>query len=204
VEEQIHEFLISVLDGGEWSVSRSSRFILAESATITRWVGGWVGHRAGLNAVVKRKIPNPCRELNPDCPARSLAAILTAPFNMFSLAHSSPFSGKRGCVLWLSASSSALSRSECLGSQHSLKYKGTGVETARALRRPMLMPYSIYSILIPWCRILFEKLIVTLLIKKYPAFFMEPESSSPCSQKPAIGPYPESDESSSPHRFLCP
>jgi hypothetical protein len=30
-----------------------------------------------------------------------------------------------------------------------------------------------------------------LAIKKYPAFFMEPEGSSPCSQKPAIGPYPE-------------
>jgi hypothetical protein len=35
------------------------------------------------------------------------------------------------------------------------------------------------------------KLIVTQLIKKYPAFFMEPEGSSPCSQKPATGPYPE-------------
>jgi hypothetical protein len=35
---------------------------------------------------------------------------------------------------------------------------------------------------------LFEKLIVTQLIKKYPAFFMEPEGSSPCSQKPAMNP----------------
>jgi hypothetical protein len=38
---------------------------------------------------------------------------------------------------------------------------------------------------------LFEKLIVTQLVKKYPVFFMEPEGSLPCSQKPATGPYPE-------------
>jgi hypothetical protein len=49
-----------------------------------------------------------------------------------------------------------------------------------------------------------EKLIVTQLIKKYPAFFIEPEGSSPCSQKPATGPDPEPAESSSPHRSLFP
>jgi hypothetical protein len=53
-------------------------------------------------------------------------------------------------------------------------------------------------LLTPWCRILFEKLIVTQLIKKCP-LFMEPEGSSPCSQKPPTGPYSEPDESSSPH-----
>jgi hypothetical protein len=36
---------------------------------------------------------------------------------------------------------------------------------------------------------LFEKLIVTQLVKEYPAFFMEPEGSLPCSQKPTTGPY---------------
>jgi hypothetical protein len=30
------------LDGGEWSVSHPS------CATGTHWIGGWVGHRAGL------------------------------------------------------------------------------------------------------------------------------------------------------------
>jgi hypothetical protein len=44
------------------------------------------------------------------------------------------------------------------------------------------------------------KLIVTQIVKKYPAFFMEPEGSSPCLQKSATGPYPETAESSSPHR----
>jgi hypothetical protein len=40
--------------------------------------------------------------------------------------------------------------------------------------------------------------------QKYPAFFMEPEGSLPCSQKPAIGPYPEAAESSLPFRSLSP
>jgi hypothetical protein len=43
---------------------------------------------------------------------------------------------------------------------------------------------------------------VTQLIKKYPTFFMEPEGSLPCLQKPATKPYPEPAESSSPRRFL--
>jgi hypothetical protein len=58
--------------------------------------------------------------------------------------------------------------------------------------------------LTPWCRILFKKIIVTQLIKKYPAFFMETEGSSPCSQKPATGPYPKPTESNWPHRSLYP
>jgi hypothetical protein len=31
----------------------------------THWIGGWVGPRAVLDAVVKRKIPIPRRESNP-------------------------------------------------------------------------------------------------------------------------------------------
>jgi hypothetical protein len=38
------------------------------------------------------------------------------------------------------------------------------------------------------------KLLVTQLVKKSPAFYMEPEGSSPCSQKPATGPYAEPQE----------
>jgi hypothetical protein len=55
-----------------------------------------------------------------------------------------------------------------------------------------------------WCRISFEKLTITQLVKQYPAFFMELEGSLPCSQKPATGPYPEPAESSSSHRSLSP
>jgi hypothetical protein len=39
-----------------------------ERATDTHWTGGWVGPRAVLDAVVKRKIPSPHRESNPDLP----------------------------------------------------------------------------------------------------------------------------------------
>jgi len=39
--------------------------------------------------------------------------------------------------------------------------------------------------------------------QKY-AFFMEPEGSLRCSQKPANGPYVSPAESSSPHRSLPP
>jgi hypothetical protein len=39
---------------------------------------------------------------------------------------------------------------------------------------------------------------------KISRFLMEPEGSSPCSQKPATGPYPEPAESSSAHRSLSP
>jgi hypothetical protein len=35
-------FLTSVLDGGEWPVSRPCRFILEQTATGTNWVGGSV------------------------------------------------------------------------------------------------------------------------------------------------------------------
>jgi hypothetical protein len=31
-------------------------------------MGGWVGPNAGLYMVSKRKIPNPCRDSNPDYP----------------------------------------------------------------------------------------------------------------------------------------
>jgi hypothetical protein len=31
----------------------------------THWIGGWLGPRAVLDAVVKRKIPSPCQESTP-------------------------------------------------------------------------------------------------------------------------------------------
>jgi hypothetical protein len=35
----------------------------------THWIGGWVGPRAVLDAMVKRKIPSPRRESNPRTPS---------------------------------------------------------------------------------------------------------------------------------------
>jgi hypothetical protein len=59
VEVYLHGFLTSTLDGGKWSASRLGRFTppLRERAPVTRWIGVWVGARASLYAVVKRKIP---------------------------------------------------------------------------------------------------------------------------------------------------
>jgi hypothetical protein len=53
---------------GEWSASRPVRFTPRERAPSTHWIGDWVGPRAVLDAVVKRKIPSPRRESNPRTP----------------------------------------------------------------------------------------------------------------------------------------
>jgi hypothetical protein len=54
--------LTSALDGAEWSASRPGHFTPKERAPGTHWIGGWVGPRAVLDVVVKRKIPigGPC------------------------------------------------------------------------------------------------------------------------------------------------
>jgi hypothetical protein len=54
-----------------------------------------------------------------------------------------------------------------------------------------ILPSFLPSLLTSWCRILFEKLIVTQLVKKISRLLMEPEGSSLCSQNPATRPYPE-------------
>jgi len=56
--------LTSALDGGEWSASRLGRLTPREKDPGTYWIGGWVGPRAGLDTVVKRKILSPRRESN--------------------------------------------------------------------------------------------------------------------------------------------
>jgi hypothetical protein len=57
--------LTSALDGGEWSDPRPGLFTPRERAPGTHWIGGLVGPRAVLDAVVKTKIPNTRRESNP-------------------------------------------------------------------------------------------------------------------------------------------
>jgi hypothetical protein len=42
-------------DGGERSASLSARFTLGELAAAIHRIGGWVGPKAGLDAVKKRK-----------------------------------------------------------------------------------------------------------------------------------------------------
>jgi hypothetical protein len=48
VEVELHDFLTSALDGGDWSASRPGRFTPR---------GVWVDPRAGLDAVARRKNP---------------------------------------------------------------------------------------------------------------------------------------------------
>jgi hypothetical protein len=52
----------------EWSASRGGRFTPRETAPGTHWIGGWMGPRAGRDAVVKKRIPSPRRESNPRTP----------------------------------------------------------------------------------------------------------------------------------------
>jgi len=46
--------LNSALDEGEWSASHRSHFTPRERAPGTHWIGGWVGPRGILDAMVKR------------------------------------------------------------------------------------------------------------------------------------------------------
>jgi hypothetical protein len=62
--------LTSALDGGEWSASRPGCFTSRGRAPATHWIGGWVGARAGLEVVVKKRVHIPCRDSNPHNPAQ--------------------------------------------------------------------------------------------------------------------------------------
>jgi len=54
VEVQLHAFLTSAQDRGEWSAIRPDRFTSGERAPGACWIGGWVGPRAGLDTVVRK------------------------------------------------------------------------------------------------------------------------------------------------------
>jgi hypothetical protein len=62
--------LTSVLDGGGWSATPLPPVSLPpeKEPPRTHWIGGWVGPRAVLDAVSKKKLPAPPRDSNPDHP----------------------------------------------------------------------------------------------------------------------------------------
>jgi hypothetical protein len=60
--------LTSALDGGERLASLPGRFTHRERAPGTHWIGGWMGPRADLDPVVKKKILSPRRKSNPRTP----------------------------------------------------------------------------------------------------------------------------------------
>jgi hypothetical protein len=59
--------LISALDGGKWLASRPGHFTPRERAFGTHCIGGWMGPRGGLDAMVKRKIPRPYIHIHVNC-----------------------------------------------------------------------------------------------------------------------------------------
>jgi hypothetical protein len=102
--------LTSTLDGGEWSASRPGRFTPKERAPGTHWIGGWVGLRAGLDAVVKGKIPSPSRESNPRTPIiqtfiililMATVGIVPETFQILSCYESHYKSGRLSNEVWL-------------------------------------------------------------------------------------------------------
>jgi hypothetical protein len=61
VDVEIHIFLTSALDGGEWSASLPGHFTPGERDPYTHWIGGWVGPRASLDDVEKILDPTETR-----------------------------------------------------------------------------------------------------------------------------------------------
>jgi len=65
VKVHVHTFLTKVWDGGEWWLdSPYGLFARVEKDPSTHWALGWVGPKASLDALEKRKNSCLCRELN--------------------------------------------------------------------------------------------------------------------------------------------
>jgi len=79
VDMYLHVFLTSVVDGGEWSASRSSHFTPGEEIPVIHWIGDWVDHRANVDVVVRRRkaFLCSCQEFKSCSPAQSLVTMLT-------------------------------------------------------------------------------------------------------------------------------
>jgi hypothetical protein len=75
--QQLHTFLTE-LDRSEWSTSHCGRSVTGEVHLSNHWTGGWVGSRAGLDAVAKKKFL-PVPKTKPSRPARSRLWTTQAP-----------------------------------------------------------------------------------------------------------------------------
>jgi hypothetical protein len=58
MEVYLHALLTSALDGGEWPASRPGHFNPGEKGPGTHLKGGWVGPKAGLDAL---KVKSKCK-----------------------------------------------------------------------------------------------------------------------------------------------
>jgi hypothetical protein len=85
------------LVGGEWSASRPGRFTTGERAPSTRWIGGWVDPRAGLDDVEKRRfliLPGlELQHLGRPARSHSLYRLHCPSFSAFWLRSKCSFSG---------------------------------------------------------------------------------------------------------------
>jgi hypothetical protein len=68
-------FSISALGGVEWSASRPSHFKPCEISLGAHYIGGWVGHRAGLDDEMRKMLTLPGFE--PGSPSPQSIAIPT-------------------------------------------------------------------------------------------------------------------------------
>jgi hypothetical protein len=64
-ESKAPPFLTMSLDGWEWSALCSGHFIAGERGSSNHWIGGWVGHRTGMDTKEKRKSLAPARNWTP-------------------------------------------------------------------------------------------------------------------------------------------
>jgi hypothetical protein len=80
VELQIHIFLTSALVPGEWTTSRSRRFIPLEISPRTHWIGGWVGPRNGLDDRDSNSDPLPIQAIS-----TALSHVKTTVSSVFTL-----------------------------------------------------------------------------------------------------------------------
>jgi hypothetical protein len=97
VEIQLHAFLTSALDGGEWSASPTGCFTPRETAPGTHWIGGWVGRIAAVDAVAKRikDFHCPCPESDSGRLACNPVTILTElPRILIAYMHTTRMTGE--------------------------------------------------------------------------------------------------------------
>jgi hypothetical protein len=80
-------FLTSALDGSKWTASRPCSFTPEKIATGAHWIRGWVGPRAGLDAVEKSLVPVRNRALTVQCSARRYTdwVITTPPKHLYKI-----------------------------------------------------------------------------------------------------------------------
>jgi hypothetical protein len=76
--------LTSALDGDERTASRLGCFTPRERSPGTHQIGGWVGPRAVLDAMVKREIPSSRRESNPRNPI-SIHSLVAVPTELITI-----------------------------------------------------------------------------------------------------------------------